>query len=102
MKIKNIFSALVMVLSLAGFTACTSQTASEENHQTTETTETTRKVTDKAYVCPMHCEGSASNEPGKCPVCEMDLEKNPDYVAPVSTSADITQSGTVTDTAATK
>ena len=96
MKIRNIFSAMALVLSLAGFTACTQQTASEE------TTETTRKVTDKAYVCPMHCEGSASNQPGQCPVCEMDLEKNPDYVAPVSTSADITQPGTVTDSAATK
>ena len=25
-----------------------------------------------AYVCPMHCEGSGSEEPGKCPVCNMD------------------------------
>ncbi|MDX1665645.1 MAG: heavy metal-binding domain-containing protein [Saprospiraceae bacterium] len=24
------------------------------------------------YVCPMHCEGSGSEEPGKCPVCGMD------------------------------
>ena len=24
------------------------------------------------YVCPMHCEGSGSDKPGKCPVCEMD------------------------------
>ncbi|MFC5271018.1 heavy metal-binding domain-containing protein [Adhaeribacter terreus] len=95
MKIKNIFSALALVLSLAGFAACTEQTSKE-------TTETTRKVTDKAYTCPMHCEGSASNEPGKCPVCEMDLEKNPDYVPPVSPSADITQEGTIADTAATK
>ncbi|RTQ45283.1 hypothetical protein EJV47_25735 [Hymenobacter gummosus] len=27
------------------------------------------------YVCPMGCEGSTSTKPGKCPVCEMDLEK---------------------------
>ncbi|MBC8082599.1 MAG: hypothetical protein H7Z21_05250 [Hymenobacter sp.] len=32
-----------------------------------------------AYICPMGCEGSASNQPGKCPVCEMTLESNPDY-----------------------
>ncbi len=25
-----------------------------------------------AYVCPMHCEGSGSEEAGKCPVCGMD------------------------------
>lgn len=30
-----------------------------------------------AYVCPMGCEGSASDKPGKCPVCEMELEPNP-------------------------
>ena len=30
-----------------------------------------------AYVCPMACEGSASAQPGKCPVCGMALEPNP-------------------------
>ena len=34
-------------------------------------------VATAAYVCPMGCEGSASNQPGKCPVCEMELEPNP-------------------------
>ena len=29
-----------------------------------------------AYVCPMHCEGSGSEEPGKCPVCDMDYVEN--------------------------
>ena len=28
------------------------------------------------YVCPMHCEGSGSDEPGKCPVCGMEYVKN--------------------------
>ena len=27
-----------------------------------------------AYVCPMHCEGSGSDQAGTCPVCKMDLE----------------------------
>jgi hypothetical protein len=27
------------------------------------------------YECPMGCEGSRSSKPGKCPVCEMELEK---------------------------
>lgn len=30
-----------------------------------------------AYICPMGCEGSASDKPGQCPVCKMDLEPNP-------------------------
>jgi hypothetical protein len=50
----------------------------------------------------MNCEGSASDKPGKCPVCGMDLEKNPkykgSYSAPVSASADTTQHGIATDT----
>ena len=32
-----------------------------------------------AYVCPMHCKGSGAAEPGKCPVCGMDLMENPNY-----------------------
>jgi len=31
------------------------------------------------YICPMHCEGSGSDEPGECPVCGMAYEENPDY-----------------------
>lgn len=29
-----------------------------------------------AYICPMHCEGSGSEEEGNCPVCKMDYVKN--------------------------
>ena len=29
-----------------------------------------------AYICPMHCEGSGSDEAGTCPVCGMDYKKN--------------------------
>lgn len=28
------------------------------------------------YICPMHCDGSGSEEPGECPVCGMDYVKN--------------------------
>ena len=27
------------------------------------------------YECPMGCAGSQSTKPGKCPTCEMELEK---------------------------
>lgn len=36
-------------------------------------TEAATPVHTAAYVCPMGCEGSESDKPGKCPVCEMDL-----------------------------
>lgn len=98
MKLRNIAASLLLAAGLAGFAGCSQEKTTQE---TTETTPAA-KVTDFAYICPMHCEGSSSNQPGKCPVCGMDLEKNPDYVAPVSASADTTQAGTVADTAAAK
>ncbi len=36
----------------------------------------TTPATNAAYICPMKCEGSASDKPGKCPTCGMDLVKN--------------------------
>ncbi|HQU57582.1 MAG: hypothetical protein KDD02_18945 [Phaeodactylibacter sp.] len=33
-----------------------------------------------AYVCPMHCEGSGSDQPGNCPVCGMDYEAQAEHV----------------------
>ena len=41
-------------------------------------------VATAAYICPMNCEGSASDKPGQCPVCKMDLEPNP-AAAPAAT-----------------
>jgi hypothetical protein len=35
--------------------------------------------TENAYICPMRCENSGSMTMGKCPVCQMDLYKNPDF-----------------------
>jgi len=97
MKIRNIASALVLAIGLVGGVACTEQKPNTEESQTTST-----KITDKAYICPMKCEGSASDKPGKCPVCDMELEKNPDYTGtytePVSASADTTQPGIAADT----
>lgn len=48
------------------FTACGSN--SQDSEQGKEYTST--------YICPMACEGSGSEEPGKCPVCGMDYVKN--------------------------
>lgn len=32
-----------------------------------------KEVAAVAYICPMKCEGSASNKPGDCPKCGMKL-----------------------------
>lgn len=34
-----------------------------------------------AFVCPMHCEGSGSDEAGECPVCGMTYVAQADHVA---------------------
>lgn len=39
-------------------------------------TEEQGKEYTSVYICPMHCEGSGSEEAGKCPVCGMDYIKN--------------------------
>ena len=41
-------------------------------------TEQTGKEYTSDYICPMHCEGSGSDKPGTCPVCEMDYVANKD------------------------
>lgn len=42
-------------------------------------TEEQGKEYTSAYVCPMHCEGSGSEEAGTCPVCGMEYVKNEDH-----------------------
>ncbi len=51
--------------------------APTDNTATAAPADTTRAAAQNAaYICPMKCEGSASDQPGKCPVCGMDLVKN--------------------------
>ena len=72
-------SALFLFMSLV---ACKNQdTSSQQEPSQTETTnEDASAVGDKEhnskYICPMYCEGSGSEEPGQCPVCEMDYVLN--------------------------
>ncbi len=42
-------------------------------------TEQQGKEYTSAYICSMHCEGSGSDEAGKCPVCGMDYVKNENH-----------------------
>lgn len=49
----------------------TSEQVDASSDQAPENDKTGPEYTS-AYLCPMHCEGSGSNEPGTCPVCGMD------------------------------
>jgi|TARA_E500000318_G_C3522702_1_gene197064 uncharacterized protein involved in copper resistance len=46
-----------------------------------ETAKMEGKEYTSKYVCPMHCEGSGSNEEGKCPVCGMTYVLNEEHMA---------------------
>ena len=75
MKLLKFFP--VMFLTAGLFVACGGEhkeAASDANTEQIAAVDTVH-----AYICPMHCENSASMEPGTCKVCGMDLVKNPDY-----------------------
>ena len=68
-NLRSKFLALCLIFSaFALYYACSSDNSGQN--------EADNKLTaEMAYACPMRCEGSGSNEPGKCPVCGMDLVK---------------------------
>ena len=75
---------LVLALAIGSFLlpGCSSENSSSgQQAETSETATTAASDSTQllAYVCPMRCEGSGSNEPGKCKVCDMDLIANPDH-----------------------
>ena len=78
---KRVVLALALSLPcLAVLASCESKPAATEAaavETAVPADSTALPVAAAAYVCPMGCEGSASDQPGKCPVCEMELEPNP-------------------------
>ena len=64
---------LLLVAGLVAFTACSG--GGDDQAGDSETMEMDGEHTGpeytSAYVCPMHCKGSGSDEPGKCPECGM-------------------------------
>lgn len=90
---KNIYSFLIVIIFAVSISACNNTDKNSENNtdslqteisDSTETSNTAETIEDDydytaKYVCPMHCEGSGNDQPGSCPVCEMDLIENLDY-----------------------
>ncbi len=91
-------SALVLTVSCKGKTEEAKETSTEatmehdghdmdkmdhEDHDMDkmETADKQGKEYTSKYVCPMHCEGSGSDEEGKCPVCGMTYVLNEEYRA---------------------
>jgi hypothetical protein len=76
------FKFLILAIALVSFSftmsSCGSKSADKD---AMETVDKSGAEYTSAYVCPMHCEGSGSAEPGKCPVCGMDYVANADAKA---------------------
>lgn len=84
MKLLKSISKLTLIVSLSLFIwSCggnASQDHSGHSHDATEAAAHGEgKAYTAAYVCPMHCEGSGSEEAGKCPVCGMDYVAQADH-----------------------
>jgi hypothetical protein len=88
---KKLLSFSLSVLLMTALGSCTQEANTTQQEGQPETSaavvsdSTAANAPQMAYVCPMKCEGSASMSPGKCPVCKMNLEKNPNHTAPDST-----------------
>ncbi|PJJ59761.1 heavy metal-binding domain-containing protein [Hymenobacter chitinivorans] len=78
MKINSFLSG-ALVAGLVLLSSCNQQpadtTTSPSAAAKSESESTPTPAKAALYECPMGCEGSQSPKPGKCPVCEMELEK---------------------------
>jgi mercuric ion binding protein len=79
---------LMIIMIIAGAVILTSCGKSEKdtvkNDKQTETkTGDNKTVTDGKYACPMHPTQQA-NEPGKCPICKMNLVSKDEYNREIS------------------
>lgn len=70
-KIIALLSFAAFVAMGTTFVSCNGGSAEKQEVQDS-------KEYTSAYICPMHCKGSGSTEPGKCPVCGMDYVVNED------------------------
>lgn len=69
----------ILALSLT-FVACDADQNTASENEDVEVLLAGNEYT-AAYVCPMHCEGSGSDEMGNCPVCGMDYVMNEEHEA---------------------
>ena len=63
---KMIFMAFALTVAGVALSSCGGNEAVDKSG----------KEYTSAYICPMHCDGSGSDQPGKCPVCKMDYKEN--------------------------
>jgi len=75
MRLLKVLASVTLVFFLTiSFTSCGDAATSTDGAVEKTTTETPHGAGQEytsAYVCPMHCEGSGSDQAGECPVCGM-------------------------------
>lgn len=77
---KNLIATFILISGLLALVSCNSSSEKTTEAKKIERIDkTTAKEYTSKYICPMHCKGSGSEEPGTCPVCKMDYELNEDY-----------------------
>jgi len=69
---KIIFLSMALAATSIAISSCGNNSTNSEKQG---------KEYTSAYVCPMHCDGSGSDEAGNCPVCGMDYVKNEEHKA---------------------
>lgn len=75
---KNLRS-FILIICLLGAGSFMVGCANSGGEQATEVAHGEGKEYNSDYVCPMHCEGSGSDEMGTCPVCGMDYVAQADH-----------------------
>ncbi|MEQ9375290.1 MAG: heavy metal-binding domain-containing protein [Imperialibacter sp.] len=69
----SLFAAALALSACNSNPKTTEEAATHDDAHQHETAASDTTVVAASYICPMKCEGSASDKPGKCPVCKMDL-----------------------------
>ena len=73
---------LLFVLFIGlGMVACKHSHDHSHDNGATENVDQSGPEYTSAYICPMHCKGSGSAEPGNCPVCGMAYVENENHNA---------------------
>ena len=84
---KHLFIIIGLLAGGLALPGCNNSGQATQTEIATENAAATDSTQMLAYVCPMGCEGSGSNIPGKCKVCDMDLIKNVNYQVPHDSAA---------------
>ena len=69
----------MLAITAMTFTLGNCKQGEKTDQQTESSVDKSGPEYTSAYVCPMHCEGSGSDEPSECPVCGMAYVKNEDH-----------------------